>query len=146
MYSTLLFLVHFCRQTSTNWQVSTWHNDLSFSNYHLTTGYIKSHDTMSVAYSWKSSGNVTAVRLSCLPLQASMNAFHVPGSPYITLNATGLTFNITSGYPFVSLDGLPVSQGLKVSGTEFVIETKAQKWVLYSLTSMHSLFPVSSRS
>lgn len=68
-----------------------------------------------------------------------MNALHVPGSPYLTLNVTGLAFNITSGYPFVSIEGIPVTPGgLKLSGKVISISTKAQTWVLYSLLGNHN--------
>lgn len=63
-----------------------------------------------------------------------MNALHVPGSPYMTLNVTGASYNLTSSEKFASVNSLPIYERLKIVGETFTIATQTQTWVMYSLS------------
>eukprot|EP01126_Amoeba_proteus_P041684 TRINITY_DN4493_c0_g2_i4.p1 TRINITY_DN4493_c0_g2~~TRINITY_DN4493_c0_g2_i4.p1 ORF type:complete len:241 (+),score=21.00 TRINITY_DN4493_c0_g2_i4:618-1340(+) len=72
---------------------------------------------------------------SCSPNSGvSMAIPHVPGSPYITLNVTGSSFELQSGSGILSVNG--EVGGFTLTGDRFEITIDAanpRTWVLYSL-------------
>eukprot|EP01127_Copromyxa_protea_P021544 TRINITY_DN7440_c0_g1_i1.p1 TRINITY_DN7440_c0_g1~~TRINITY_DN7440_c0_g1_i1.p1 ORF type:complete len:714 (+),score=65.55 TRINITY_DN7440_c0_g1_i1:26-2143(+) len=107
---------------------SPWSDDFILTNSQLNGGKINSSDQMTVEYNWISQTNI------------SMKSMRVPGSPYISLNVTGQTWNITSQASFVSINGKPISTDVVISGTQFEIVTTTQTWILYVLGGAANIF------
>lgn len=76
------------------------------------------------------------VTVQYLTGSSTMNAYMVPGSPYMTFEYSGATPKFTSGQGLITtFAGSPISEGgsARASGTQFSVTNSAGTYLIYSL-------------